>query len=116
MAFLKRNTQMLAEAAANDQGEVIGQSAVVEFTEPKNSIDSARLFGELDALALDMASAAGELDAVNNTAGALKVAMESLQDASGRVVESNREVSAAVEQTAEQTSTPAIPCLSLRRW
>ncbi|WP_057464207.1 methyl-accepting chemotaxis protein [Pseudovibrio sp. POLY-S9] len=104
MAFFKRNTQMLAEAAANDQGEVIGQSAVVEFTEPKNSIDSARLFGELDALALDMASAAGELDAVNNTAGALKMAMESLQDASGRVVESNREVSAAVEQTAEQTS------------
>ncbi len=104
MAFFKRNTQLLAETAANDQGEVIGQSAEVEITEPKSSIDSARLFGELDALALDMASAAGELDAVNNTAGALKTAMESLQEASGRVVESNREVSSAVEQTAEQTT------------
>lgn len=105
MAFFKRNAQMLDQAAANDREEVIGQSAVAEQAEPDNSSASARLFDELDALALDMAAAAGELDAVNNTAGALQTAMESLQEASGRVVESNREVSEAVEQTAEQTSS-----------
>ncbi|KZL22050.1 Methyl-accepting chemotaxis protein 4 [Pseudovibrio axinellae] len=105
MAFFKRNAQILVEAAANDQGEVIDQSSEAEFVEHNKSIDSTRLFGELDVLALEMASAAGELEAVNNTASALKTAMESLQDASGRVVESNRNVSEAVVQTTEQTSS-----------
>ncbi len=104
MVFFNRNTQILSETAADDPEEVIAQSPEAELVKPKNSIDSTRLIDELDAVASDMASAAGELDVVNNTAGALKSAIENLQHASGRVVESNREVSEAVSQTAEQTS------------
>ncbi|SDR18711.1 methyl-accepting chemotaxis protein [Pseudovibrio sp. Tun.PSC04-5.I4] len=104
MVFFRRNAQVLAKEAANDPGEVVSQVSEVDAAKTNSGVDSAHLFGELDALALGMATAAGELESVNNTAGVLKTAMENLQDASGRVVESNREVSEAVEETALQTT------------